>query len=188
MSQLRMVFDLEAASNLELPPIPEGFVLRAATKSDRDEYLSLRVASGFGEWTDEQYYAHFDQIVPDGIRIVEHVASGRLVSASSAQHGYYPQEHGDWGGLGWVLSRPEFRGKGLGWLASASVMQYLKNAGYRKASLLTDDWREPALKLYLRMGWHPWLVEDDMPGRWKAICDKFGLDYDGLMKYDKDVK
>ena len=67
-------------------------------------------------------------------------------------------------------------------------MRYLKNAGYKKASLLTDDWRLPALKLYLRMGWRPWLVEDDMPGRWKDICDKLGYNYANLEKFDKVVK
>ena len=188
MSQLRMIYCLADNPLMELPPIPEGFAIRDAREADAAEYLDLRVASGFSVWTVEQFLAHRDnEIVPDGIRVVEDLANKRLVAASSAQHGYYPEVHPDWGGLGWVLSRPEYRGKGLGWLASASVMRYLKNAGYKKASLLTDDWRVPALKLYLRMGWRPWLVEDDMPDRWKAICDTLGYDYETLEKFGKDI-
>jgi len=188
MSQLRMIYNLADNPLMELPPIPTGFALRAATVEDAEEYLDLRVASGFSVWKVEDFTKHHDnEIVADGIRVVEDLSTKRLVAASSAQHGYYQDVHPDWGGLGWVLSRPEYRGKGLGWLASASVMRYLKNAGYKKASLLTDDWRLPALKLYLRMGWRPWLVEDDMPGRWKDICDKLNYDYDNFEKYDKDI-
>ena len=94
MSQLRMIYCLAENPLMELPPIPEGFALRAATEEDAAEYLDLRLASGFTEWTVEQYLAHRNnEIVPDGIRVVEDLTTKRLVAASSAQHTYYKEEH-----------------------------------------------------------------------------------------------
>ena len=40
--------------------------------------------------------------------------------------------------------------------------------------LSTDDWRLPAIKVYLKLGYEPLLYADDMKGRWKAVCGKLG--------------
>ena len=37
--------------------------------------------------------------------------------------------------------------------------------------LQTDDWRAAAIKTYLKMGFVPFLFTDDMPARWRAVCD-----------------
>ena len=36
--------------------------------------------------------------------------------------------------------------------------------------LTTDDFRIPAVKVYLSLGFIPVLHDDTMPGRWKAVA------------------
>ena len=48
-------------------------------------------------------------------------------------------------------------------------------AGYRRVYLSTDDFRLPALKVYLTVGFEPLMYADDMPARWSAVRRKLGL-------------
>jgi hypothetical protein len=38
--------------------------------------------------------------------------------------------------------------------------------------LLTDDWRLPAIGLYLSLGFVPRMTHKDMPDRWDAIMQR----------------
>ena len=68
-----------------------------------------------------------------------------------------------------VGSLPECRGKGIGKML-ASIGEYvLKTAGMQTASLKTDDFRVPAIKVYLVVGFQPDLSTEDYVQRWDAI-------------------
>ncbi|MFA6948015.1 MAG: GNAT family N-acetyltransferase [Eubacteriales bacterium] len=69
-----------------------------------------------------------------------------------------------------------YRGRGLSAPVCAAVLRYFDENGVRRASLNTDDFRIPAIKTYLRLGYRPWLYEDDMAERWTAIYAKIGAD------------
>jgi len=49
-------------------------------------------------------------------------------------------------------------------------MQRYASAGYRHVYLKTDDWRLPAIKTYLKLGFLPFLFSPDMEGRWREVC------------------
>ena len=55
----------------------------------------------------------------------------------------------------------------------------------RKKALNTDDFRKPAIKIYLGLGYRPYLYDDDMAERWHALMDYYGIDE--LEAYDKDL-
>ena len=59
-------------------------------------------------------------------------------------------------------------------------MHRLYETGYRFFSLLTDDFRLAAVKIYLDLGWKPWLYLDDMEGRWRALAETLKRDYDSF--------
>ena len=84
------------------------------------------------------------------------------------------------GVLGWVMTRPDFRGRHLGRSVSVAAMHRLYEAGYRVFSLLTDDFRLAAVKTYLDLGWNPWLYLPEMEGRWRALAETLKRDYDSL--------
>ena len=79
--------------------------------------------------------------------------------------GTYPY----WGELGWLASDPKHSGKGLGLVVSAAVTERLMAAGYQNIQLFTEDFRLPAIKTYLKLGYIPSIIEDDQIERWKSI-------------------
>jgi mycothiol synthase len=48
-------------------------------------------------------------------------------------------------------------------------MRLLVERGYQDIYLLTDDFRLPALKTYLGLGWEPILFSSEMEARWQKI-------------------
>ena len=73
-----------------------------------------------------------------------------------------------------VSCRPECRGKGLGHLLSDIAVDILKRENMQTAYLTTDDWRIPAIKTYLKVGFQPDLeAEPDAKERWEKILAQF---------------
>ena len=71
-----------------------------------------------------------------------------------------------------VGSKPEFRGLGLGNLMSDIALWAFKTEGMETARLRTDDWRIPAIKTYLKIGFEPDLTsEPDYKERWEKIFE-----------------
>ncbi len=185
MTQLKMIYDAVANPRPLLPTVPAGFILRPLSlETDIEKYLKLRLESGFSEWTPERLEALCVKACPNGVRVVEHLASGRLVASASAETTDYPKRC-EIGTLGWVMASEEFRGKGLGRLAVISAMLCLRDNRYLSAALSTDDWRIPALSIYFKLGWRPCIIEEDMPARWQTVCDKLGLDYGGMKTFPR---
>ncbi len=185
MTQLKMIYDALAYPRPQLPEVPEGFALRALSlEKDMEKYLKLRLESGFSEWKPENLEKLCVKACPNGVRVVEHMASGRLVASASAEKTDYPA-HREVGTLGWVMASEEFRGLGLGRLAVVSAMLCLRDNRYLSSALSTDDWRIPAISIYFKLGWRPCIIEEDMPARWQAVCEKLGLDYGGMKTFPR---
>jgi len=68
-----------------------------------------------------------------------------------------------------VACREDARGKGYGTLLTKIAEYTLKKEGMESAYLTTDDWRIPAIKSYLRIGFYPDLSNDDFINRWDLI-------------------
>ena len=49
--------------------------------------------------------------------------------------------------------------------------------GYRHIHLYTEHWRLAALKIYLKLGYVPYLYTAEMAERWRAICAQLGWPY-----------
>ena len=68
-----------------------------------------------------------------------------------------------------VACREDSRGKGYGTLLNRVAEYTLKKEGMQTAFLTTDDWRIPAIKSYLRVGFLPDLSTEDFKARWEKI-------------------
>ena len=69
-------------------------------------------------------------------------------------------------------------GRGLGLAASVAALHRLAAEGRTSAVLQTDDFRLPAIKQYLRLGFEPLLVDENQRARWPDIFSR--LDRDDL--------
>ena len=178
MTQLRMIFNAE---NTPLPELTmaDGFHLRTIADSELDAYNELRTSTAFTAWDAETLRKFRSKVLPDSMFLIAEAASGRFAASATAETTDMP-EFPQVGALGWVMTRPDLRGRHLGRSVSVAAMHRLYEAGYRAFSLLTDDFRLAAVKTYLDLGWRPWLYLPEMKERWRALAETLKRDYDSL--------
>jgi mycothiol synthase len=147
--------------------------LRCFADSDTPAYCELLASAGFQGWDAGRVGRMLQMVVPDGFFVVEHVATGSLVATAMALHRPRPDLPFA-GEMGWVAAAPEHRGKHLGRAVCSAVTARLLGGGYRAIYLLTDDWRLPAVKTYLKLGYEPVLTGEGMAERWRKVGDAVG--------------
>jgi len=197
-AQLQMVWPERLLASPPHVLVPPGYAMRQFAPSDADVYLALMAKAGFKSWDHEQIEKVLPSVLPGGWFLVEHAATGRLVATAMARHrpqvshlqlahsGHVRIEdatpHPDGGELSWVAADPEHKGKRLGMAVCAAVVARFLDAGYRRIYLLTDDHRLAAIRVYLALGFEPFLARDDpstslragMAERWQEILKQLG--------------
>ena len=167
--QLSMVITAEQARRMPEPVLPPGYELRGYRQGDEDSWGdAINTGDFYGIWD----RARFDEYIRDpermeGSRLV--AKDGQVVAATFAS---IEQEALKAGRVDYVVSRPEYRGLGLGRVVCTEVVRHLIEKGYANVVLYTDDWRLPAIGLYLSMGFEPRMDREDMPERWERIRAK----------------
>ena len=150
-------------SQVEVPELPAEYSLRQYSERDRASYWKL-----FAEVF--QTASRLDNLrtaaLPDGFFVVRHEPSATVV-ASSVAADYQREGHSETGSLQWVMADSSHGGKGLGKATVAAATSRLAVAGYERVYLSTDDWRLPAIHVYLSLGWQPLIYAPDMEQRWK---------------------
>lgn len=176
LAQLQMVWPAHSLATPPIPRLPAGYSLRAYQPGDEPRFYAVMELAGFLGWDDEKLRPWLARILPDGWLFVIHDATQQIVATSMAVHDHKP-EHPFGGEMGWVASDPAHAGRGLGLAVCAAVTARLIAGGYRAIHLYTDDFRLPAIKTYLKLGYVPFLCDATMPARWRALCDQLGWPY-----------
>ena len=166
--QLQMVWPRGRLSSPPEPKLPGGYKLRTYRPSDEAGYLAVMAKAGFEGWDPERVRRAMDHVLPDGLFVVEHRATGAVVATAMATHNP-SEQHPNGCELGWVAADPAHGGKGLGLAVCAAVTALFLRRGYREIFLLTDDWRLPALKTYLKLGFEPLFYAEGMKKRWQNV-------------------
>lgn len=169
--QLQMKWP-EKAIVLPVPDLPAGYRLRLFRDGDESSYLDLMKAVELGSWSHEELGKwRFMTALPDGIFVVEHESTGVIAATAMACHRPTPACPNG-GELGWVAARPGHTGMGLGKVVSLAVLHRLLSAGYRNIYLLTDDFRIPAIRTYLVMGFVPVISGREDELRWAKVHEE----------------
>ena len=169
--QLEMIWPQHLLNSPPAVHVPIGYTLRTYQPGDEAGFYKVMDMAGFTGWNDENLRSSFLKVLPDGWFLIVHRASGEIVATAMANHS--PLElHPFAGELGWVAGHSGHAGKGLGMAVCASAVRRLLQGGYKNIYLKTDDWRLPALSIYLRLGWIPFLFLPDMEERWRDVCAK----------------
>ena len=159
-----------------LPFLPPGYAVRTLTPSDICAVAAL-LGRAFPElfWTQEKAHNALitDKNVPTTY-LVENPA--RQIAATASVQFSDPLENTPHVGfLHWVGAEPTETGKGLGYFVSLLVLRELRALGRTEAHLKTEDFRLPALKTYLKLGFRPHLTDETHPARWDAIALKMQM-------------
>jgi len=64
---------------------------------------------------------------------------------------------------------PEHRGRRLGYALCLSILRFFRENGFQCAELDTDDFRLPAIKTYLNLGFKPDYINKSHRARWNAV-------------------
>lgn len=156
----------EALRGLPDVPLPDAHELRPYRPGDEPGWLHLLQTVGFEEWDRARLDAYLeDPERREGSRVV--VEGGIVVAATFASR--TTLDDVALGVLDYVAGSPERRGRGLGRAVCTAVARFQIGRGYPAVTLSTDDWRLPAIGLYLSLGFEPDMHREDMPGRWDAI-------------------
>jgi ribosomal protein S18 acetylase RimI-like enzyme len=158
----------------EVPSPSKGWRLRQMTSEDMQKYVELMQANGeLGDWDAERVgrMATQEGIPFAEISVIEDEARRFLSTAclAPAPTGNPPST----AQLGWVASDPGASGQGLGRIVCLAVMQRARGREFREIVVITDDWRLPAIALYLKLGFAP--DYDSHPSyraRWKEILQR----------------
>ena len=166
--QLHMRLSEKAFHSPLEPKVPEGYRLRQFADADASGYLTLMAKAGFQGWDEKRLAQTTRSVLPGGFFVIEHCSTGNIVATATAQHN--PRDfHPQGAEMGWVAGDPEHKGKGLGLAVCSAATARLVRIGYNHIYLLTDDFRLPAIKTYLKIGYAPFIAAEGMVERWKKI-------------------
>lgn len=157
------------------PPVslPDGYAIRTLGPGDDLEWERIYREAFRAEHEEgrfERVMRRDDAFRPDRIFFV--CRDGRPVATASAWH--RPKFGEQMGYLHYVAVVPSETGRGLGYQVSLACLHRMKSEGRRSAMLLTDDFRVPAIKTYLKMGFRPLLMHENHRQRWRDILAGMG--------------
>jgi GNAT superfamily N-acetyltransferase len=159
---------------LPLPePLPEGYALRAYQPGDDQAWTAILAAS----FQADPARFDFDAIMRNDPSFRPHrllfIRFGEQPVAVSGAF-YHPAKMKHGGMIHYVGVLPGHQGKNLGYHVCLACLHQMKKEGRTGAILSTDDFRLPAIKTYLKLGFRPHVVHDNQRSRWPAVFEKLG--------------
>jgi mycothiol synthase len=167
--QLRMIWS--GTQRPQVIDLPEGYSIRSFRTGDEEKYVELLNNKELGYWTVDKLDSIFSNpLSPDGIYFVTY--GDALVAVACAQDHGVNSEQKKVGEIGWVAGEPAHKGKNIGLAVCTAVLNHLLDLGYEEIYLLTDHFRYPALKIYLKLGFEPRRDGADDRYLWQKICER----------------
>ncbi len=171
--QLRMTAPASVLRKLPDVLLPERLKQRGYLPGDEDGWLQLLRDAGFEEWDRPRIDEYLrDPERREGSSVV--VEGDVVVAATFASR--LTRDEVELGVLDYVASSPTHRRLGLGRAVCMAVARFQVERGYPAVTLFTDDWRLPAISLYLSLGFEPDMHREDMPARWTDVRNRLAAD------------
>jgi mycothiol synthase len=151
--------------------LPEGCRFRPYRPGDAETWTRLWVAADpFGQ-VDESTFAR--EFGDDDARLAERMvflcdAAGREVGTVTAWMGR-PDIDPEAGVVHWVALAPEVQGRGLARVLVAQVLLRLRQLGYGRAYLITQEARLAAIRTYLGFGFVPRVRDEAERAAWDRV-------------------
>ncbi len=98
---------------------------------------------------------------------------GKPIATCSAFHraDYLPE----YGMIHYLGALPGHKGKKLGYWIMLACLHQMKKDGFTGSWLSTDDFRLPAIKTYLNLGYVPFLVDCNQRDRWRKVLENLKI-------------
>lgn len=168
--------NLEDQSELKLPP---GYEMRAYQPGDEAAWSYIMSKTIGGDSDPERCRKDIVQRPQFSSDILFFVIHNGVPVGSACAWRKSPEER-EIGYVHMVGVLEEHRGKGLGYILTLQTLHWFRDHGFKCAVLHTDDFRIPAIKIYLKLGFVPVFTDDDHLSRWKAVKEKIGIPIPGV--------
>lgn len=155
------------ALTAQVGTLPDGISLCTHAPGDEGDWEAL-IAASFGQaYAFEKIMAGYPQYHPS--RIFYLVRDGKKLATTAAfEQRNFPGE----GWLHMVGVSPDAQGMGLSKYTVLAALYSFYARGYASVMLSTDDFRLPAIKTYLRLGFVPFQNHESHAERWAAVLEK----------------
>lgn len=163
--------------------LPEGYEIRACrdgSEEDAAGWISACETLNEGLWTENQFRRDMLEDPDCGagnIFLICRSENGEIAGTATAKDGLLPTLH-------MVGMKREYMGRGLSLPVCAAAVNRMIENGAHRIQLRTDEFRIPAIRTYLRMGFRPWYYMEDMQGRWRTVFRDMGLEPEDYYAYD----
>lgn len=182
---IQIVMVRDNLENIPRHELPEGYSIRTFKAGEGALWVEIGTAAGNFERLEgaqDRFSSEFLEPVEDMesrcFFIIEN-ATDRAVGTAMAW--YDPDFNGEsYGRVHWVSIIPEFQGKRLAKPLLTVVLNRLAES-HDKAVLHTQTFRKPAVKLYLDLGFKPFLNNPTCPQAWKDLAND--LKHPALAEY-----
>ena len=123
-----------------------------------------------GEWNKKTFNEFISPIErKKGSKVI--LENNTAIAATFASAVIY--ENKEVGRLDFVVTHPDHRKKGLGKNICIAVINHFIEKKYKKVILQTDDWRIPAIAVYLKLGFKPVITSKELEKRWNKIMKTY---------------
>lgn len=159
-------------TELPRPELPAGFTFRPLTEGDADELAALVTAAYHPEHDQPWDGARIRAELLDASDVLETWlivdGSGRIHATASERVLPYIYTDGT-GYVHFVATSSASQGLGLGRAITLQVLHSFVERGLNRAVLNTADFRIPAVRLYLQLGFIPEYRDDSERAAWSAL-------------------
>ncbi len=166
MTTKQLIMRHHDLSNVPELILPEGFILETHREGYEKEWENI-IESAFGMHFDFDFLIKAGDYSPE--KVLYLIKDGKPIATTTAV------ENEAFKGEGWfrmVGVHKNFMGMGAGKKIAVAALNSLRSRGYKTAVLSTDDYRIPAIKLYLSVGFEPVILDESHKERWKKVFDQ----------------
>jgi len=151
-----------------LPPLvlPKDYSIRCFKPGDEFAWENIiKDAFNYEEVSFKNSISSKKEFIPERVLFICH----NDVPVGTATAWYDPKWGEMTGYLHMVGVIKKHTGKGLGFYVSLAALHRMASEGRKSAVLETDDFRIPAIKTYLKLGFSPLIVHENQVERWNLI-------------------
>jgi len=161
----------------DLPPVslPEGCELRTFAPGDEtvwERIIGISFGKNPGDIPFGKSMLESGQFQPERVFFIRHDGEDAAVAAAYSRK---PESMPACGYLHYVGVLPGHTGLRLGYWVSLAALHRMRGEGRERAHLQTDDFRLPAVKTYLNLGFIPVLVDENQRQRWRDVFATLSL-------------
>jgi mycothiol synthase len=173
MERGQLVMYRKNIENVPRPAVPEGYTIRTYVDGDEERLEPVFQECFDPGWSRDRVVKTFiEQTFWSPARMCVLCHGETVIGTATA---WEDREHPGHGLVHYVAVRSEHKGHRLGFALTARALEILKSMGYDDVWLTTDDFRLPAIKTYLDLGFEPVCKDPSHKERWEIVMHKMKL-------------